>query len=107
MNVGRSFARQLGRLFGVISDKAAPDLDSVRAAHHDGVAAAKISFHPLHTRRQQALASPQRSHGALVNEDRATRLERARDPLLARGDGIGLGQEPRACTVLGDGRERM
>src|SRR6185503_8021001 len=72
------------RLRRVIGDKPAPELASVLAFQHHGVAALEASGHGLHADGQQALSRAQRALRAAVDDNRSLRRKTARDPALAR-----------------------
>ena len=74
---------------GVIGDQAAADLAGIGAADDHGVAAGELALDLDHAGRQQAGAGTQRRHRTGVDGQCALRLQRARDPAFARGDGVG------------------
>jgi hypothetical protein len=89
------------RVHRVIGDEAAADLGAVGIADHDAVAARELALDRRDAGRQQALAlasGPRRRRHR--RPARAPRLERAGDPDLARGDGIGRRQEPGAGRAV-------
>ena len=92
---------------GVVGDEAAADLLAVHADDVDRVAALEAALDPADARRQEALARPERPRRAFVDDQRAARLQPARDPGLARGHRIGFGQEPGAALAGGDPLERV
>ena len=73
------------RVVGVVGDEAAADLLAGLAADVDGIAALEVALDAAHAGGQQALAGAQRLDRAGVDDQRAARLQPARDPALARG----------------------
>ena len=103
--VARGAAEDARGVRGVVCHEAPADFAARRVANHNAVAARKAAFHPRHAGRQQALAFAQRFGGAGVEMRRALWLQRAGDPFLARGDGIGGRQEPAAAARRSQMRE--
>ena len=85
----------------VVGGKSASQLGALAVPDDHGVAALEASFYLGDAGWQQALAARERLGGALVDDDRALWLERSRDPALARGDGIGMGEKPGATAGAG------
>src|SRR5262245_9932313 len=93
-------------LVGGIRRQATCDLAAVGRDYADGVAAAERAVDSGNAGRQQAAPTRERALGAGVHAQRALRLQRARDPLLARGARCGARQEPRRLAALQQGAER-
>src|SRR5690606_4252830 len=95
-------AGDAARVGDVIGDEAAADFLAGRATDGDGIAPLETPLDAPDAGGKQALAMAQGGDGALVDDERAARLEAPIDPLLARCDRIGLGQKPGAVGALGD-----
>ena len=93
-------------LVGVVGDEPAPELAGAVADDHR-VAAREGAFDAADADGQKARAAGKRPRRAGVDDERAARLERARDPALARGDRVRRGQEPGAARAVGDRLQRL
>src|SRR5918994_7369559 len=102
LDLGTLAAGDAAGVVGGIGDQPARQHAAQAVLHVDHVAAAELAGDIGDARRQQALAGRQRAHRAIVDGERTRGLERAPDPLLARGQGRGLGQEPAAARLAVD-----
>src|SRR5215831_8114319 len=87
------------RVLMVVGGKPATKLGALAIPDHNGVTAFEASFYPGDACVQEALAVRQRLCRPIIDDHRAFRLERAGDPTLARGNRIGVGEEPGASAV--------
>src|SRR5262245_13894810 len=94
LDVARAAARDLRGLVRGIRSETARNLAAVGRKNADGVAAPERAVDGGHAGRQQAASARERALGASVDAQRALRLQRARDPLLARGARRRARQEP-------------
>lgn len=90
---------------GVESDQPAPDLLAFGAYDADSIAALEGALDARHAGGQQAAAAAQGARRSGVDHHRAVGLEMTRNPFLARGARLHLGEEPGAAAPGGDGRE--
>ena len=84
---------------GGVGHQASRQQPSSAILHVDHVAALELALDGGDAGRQQALAGRQRAHRAVVDGERARRLERSLDPFLARRQGRALGQEPASAPT--------
>ena len=75
-----------------IGRKAACGLGSGAGADDHAIAPVESAVDPDDARRQEALSLAQRARGAVIDDDRAGRADRAGDPRLARGARLGAGR---------------
>src|SRR4029077_17239841 len=76
------------RVLVVVGGKPASQLGALAVPDDHGVAALEASFYLGDAGWQQALAARERLGGAPVHDHRPLRLQRSRDPALARCHGI-------------------
>ena len=79
-----------------IGDEPTADFSSAKGPDRHGVASLKAPIDPRDAGRQLALALPQRSSRAGINDDYSTGLKRPSDPTLSRRHRVRMGQEPGA-----------
>ncbi len=72
----------------------ARELAPVAAAHNNRIALLEGSLNRHHAGRQQARAARERADRAVVDDERAGDVDRARDPAFARRARFGIGNEP-------------
>ncbi len=96
----------LGVLMAVSGEPAA-DLNAVAVPDDHRVAPLETPLDPRDAGRQQALACGQRLGRAIIDDERALRLERAGDPALPRRHRVLARQEPGRHPRLGQRLKRM
>src|SRR5215207_2438755 len=102
LDLGTLAAGNAAGILGGIGHQPARQHAAQTVLHVDHVAAAELAVDTGDARGQQALAGRERAHGAVIDGEGACGLERALDPLLARRQGRGLGQEPAAARMAVD-----
>ena len=90
-----------------VGGEAAPQGAAVAGPDHHRRALAEVALDGDDAGRQQALAARQRGDRAVVDHQRAGRLQRAGDPLLARRLRARRRQEPGAARARLDAAQRM
>ena len=89
-------ARDQCCFLGGVGDEPATDLAARSIADNDGFAALELAADAFDAGGKQASARLKRRACAIVDHDDAFRLQRAGDPALACGDGIGGCEKPGA-----------
>ncbi len=87
---------------GGVGDEPAPDLSARFIADDDGFAALEMAADAFDAGGKKAAASLKGSSRAVVDYDDSFRFQRAGDPALARGDGIGGCEEPGAGRAFAE-----